>query len=302
MFDSKEVKDKKFPTIFIELTDRRGSGFILEGTRGTKHEYELDAPTARFIPNTGFRMSKDKSSFEEIRYIKNNPVISVQEQIAKGIKPNRAAIEDKIIIKGGKFSVTRDQKHAGLFDYLMDVFYNGSNPDRVDSADKIFTVIDVNKMAEQINERAILEADAIQFIGTLYEKVGDKKYRYNEEKIDALCQFFIVFADDYPGRIQGLIAHAKSNPDAFLQKATKFEQKTITEVSHALELNVIKFDGNTAMYVAKDKVVASLGAGNFGQDKKIERLADILKNVENKSTYEEFQLELEIAQENALKK
>lgn len=307
MYDSKEVKKSsaKVQTIYIELTDRRGSGFILDGTRGTKHEYELDAPTARIIPNTGLRRRKDEDGkildeFEEIRYIKNQSVISVQEQNIKGIKPNRAALEDKIIVKAGKFTVGREGSFIGLYDYLMDVFYNGNNPYRSEGADDLFKVIDIGKAEEQFNEQAIMEADAIQFIGQLYQKVGDKQYRYNEDKINGLCQLFLIYAETMPGKIQGLMGHARRDPATFLDKAYRFEQTTNTEVSHALELNVVKFEGNTAVYVAKDKVLGNLGTGNFSHTKKIEKLSDLLRTPEYKAAYEEFKIELEAAHEKAL--
>lgn len=309
MFDSKEAqRENKVPTILIELCDRRGSGFILDGTRNTNHEVELDSPTARFLPNTGFRSKKvtDASGkitteYEPIRYIKNQPIISTPEQDMKGIKPNRSALEDKIIVKAGRFSISKEGSYVGLYNYLMESFYNESNADRPKDLLPLYRVVDLTKQHEQMNEMAILEADAIQFISSLFTKIGAKEYKYSEEKINNLCTLFVIYAETMPAKISALMSHAKRDPEGFLRKAEKFEQVTMTEVAQALELGVIKFQGNTAIYVEKDKVIASVGTGNMSQDKKIEKLSDLLKTEEYKAVYEEFQIELEAAKEKLLK-
>src|SRR4029077_13327151 len=138
---------------FIELADQRDSGWVLDGTAGTKNETRLTCPSAEFIPSRGFRLVKGKNPQsgkeewynEEIRYIKNQRVLSVAEQNARGIRPSRNRVDDKIIIKGGNFSVTREGAFIGLYDYLVDVFYNGSNPDRPASAKAIYKVKEVGK-------------------------------------------------------------------------------------------------------------------------------------------------------------
>lgn len=308
MSDSKEqnASKKKAEVIIVELVDRRPSGFILDGTKGTRNEHELDAPTARFIPNSGFRMqidSEGKSTgvYEEIRYIKNRAEISIEEQQKKNIRPNRAALEDKIIIKGGRFAVTNEGSFKGLYTYLIDAFYSEQSIGRNADLDPLYRIIEEGKQEEIFNEQAIMEADAIRFIGNLYQKTGEREYRYNEEKINSLCTLFVVFAETMPGKINGLMAIAKRNPEGFLKKAEKMQQTINTEVAHALELNVIKFDGNTARYVAKDKVLAALGAGNMLHAKKIEKLADLLATPDYKAAYEELKIEIEVAQEKAFK-
>lgn len=308
MFDSKEVKatsKKRAEVIIVELVDRRPSGFVLDGTRGTRNEHELDAPTARFIPNIGYRAELDTDGnptgvYEEIRYIKNRKEISLEEQRRKNINPNRAAIEDKIIIKGGRFAVVNEGSTTGLYQYIIDAFYSESAKGRPEDLNAIYRVVIPGKEEEMFNEQEVMAADAIRLIATLYQKTGSE-YVYNDEKINALCNLFQIFAETPSGKINGLMAIAKRNPENFLQKATKFEQTTVTEVTHAIELNVIKFDGNTVRYVLKDKVITNMGQGNFTHEKKIGKLADLLRTPDFKAAYEELKIELEAAREKAFK-
>lgn len=324
-FDSPETKKNTPPIIYIELCDKRASGFVRDGTRGTKFEEELDSPAAEFIPNFGFRKGRRKvivggkkaivngkevieggkevieEFHEPIRYIKDSTEISVQRQKELGIERHRIGTEDLIIVEKGNFFAVREGSHIGLYDYLMEAFYNESNPDRSPSAAKLYRVIELGKEEEEMNEDDMLMADAVKFVSQFYQKTGAKTYKYNEEKINGLCELFAVFAETMPGKISALNAIAKFTPKAFLEKATKFEQTKVTEVTHALQLNVIIFKGNTVQYSEKDKVIATLGSGNMSHDKKIEKLADLFGTPDFKAAYDEFQLELEIAKERSLK-
>lgn len=304
-FDSAEVKKETPATLFIELADQRDSGYVLDGTLGTKHETRLTCPKSRFIPSRGFRLvkgvnpntQKEEWYNEEIRYIKNQRILSVVEQNAKGIRPSRMALEDKIRIDGGNFSVTREGAYIGLYDYLVEVFYNGSNKNRPASSTVIFKVKEVGKAEEEFNESEIAYSDAIQFLKTLYRKEG-KGFVYDEGKINALASMFVMYAETPAGKISGLMGFAKKDPEAFLQKAMKFEQTAINEIAYAVELSVIKFEGNTAVYCNKDKVIADLGRGNLKPETKMSKLADMFKSAENKEAYEEFKIELATAMEN----
>jgi hypothetical protein len=310
-FDSEEVKDEKAaaPVLYIELYDKRGSGFILDdGNRGTQKQVEIDCPTAEFIPNFGFRrgVKKDKEGKnvffnEQIRYIKEQTEISVEKQKELGIVRSRAGKEDMIEVKKGSFTVAKEGSFIGLYDFLVDSFYNADNPNRSVTATKIYRVIELGKEEEGMNEDDILMADAIKLVAKFYQKIGKDKYTYNEEKINALCNLFTIFAETMPGKIASLNGLAKIDPKGFLEKAAKFEQVTMTEIAHALQLNVIQINENTVQYVGKEKIIANLGTAKMSREKQIEKLADLLHTPELKAAYEELQLELEIAQEKQLK-
>jgi hypothetical protein len=316
-FDSEEIKEEAPPVLYIEVFDRRDSGFFLDsngvpaGTQGTAAEMKIDCPTACFIPNYGFRKGYKEQVVngkkvnlpynEPIRYIKHQTEISVEKQKLLGITPHRAGQEDMIEIKKGNMTIVREGAHIPLYDYILDVFYNASNPDRSPNAAKLYKVVELGKEEEEMNDEDILMADALKFVARFYQKIGKGKYKYNEEKINGLCELFTIFAETMPGKVTALNALAKADPSEFLNKATKFEQVTVTEITHALQLNVIRFKDNVVEYVEKEKVLGSLGTAKLSHEKKIEKLADLLHTPEMKSAYEELQLELEIAQEKALK-
>lgn len=308
-FDSKEVKDarEKAPILYIELCDRRKSGFILDGTHGTPHEVELDSPTARFIPNTGFRLAKGKNPEtqedefynEEIRYIKNQREISVARQKQMGIEPRRASLEDKIILEKGNMSVAREGSYISLYDFLSQVFYSEQAKGRPENLQPIYRIVEIDEEADEINEYDTLVADAIQFVKQFYQKVGKNDYKYNEDKIDSLCQLFAVFAETYSQKVTALNGIAKMNPKDFLEKAVRFEQTTITEISHGLQLDVIRINKGTAEYVGKEKIIKILGE-KLKREKQIEQLSDWFRTSEGNEAYTEFRAELEAAKEKSL--
>lgn len=304
--------EEEAPVLHIRLCDRRGSGFILDdGKRGTAQQSELDSPTARFLPNWGYRRSYKvenrggktvKVPFnEEIRYIKEQTEISVVKQREMGIVRHRANKEDMIEIKRGEFHVVREGSYIGLFDYIKQVFYNKSNPDRSAKADAIYEEVIVDQKEEELNEYDISLAHALVFIGKFYQKSG-KGYLYKEDKIEALCQLFEIFAETPAGKITALNAIAKLDPVKFMAKAEKFEQITIRLITHGLQLNVIQITSDgIAQYVEKDKVIYQiLGGDKMTRSAQIEKLAEAFQSDDLKGAYEEFKIELEVAREKDL--
>lgn len=305
MFDSKETKNNA-PVLHLELVEKRKSGFILDGTRGTKNEHEIDAPTAAWVPQVGFRLTKGtdedgKPLFynEEIRYIKHQREISVEEQKKKGIQPTPNKREDKIIIDKGFMTIKREGAYIGLYDYLKQSFYNESNPDRSEAATAIYREIDLESKAEQFNDNDIAMADAIQYVGRLVQKSG-KEYKYNEEKINSICQLLQIYAETPASKLNMIMQRAKALPFEFMNLVMKFEQTIETEVTHALELKVVRFKGNIMEYSNKDKVIMDLGAGNLIHEKKIEKAASILGTTDYAAQLTELRTELEAAQNKAL--
>lgn len=313
MLEIEEIQEvEKAPVLFIELVDQGNSGFIQDGTENTPTPNQLRAPSVRFIPNEGFRRGlridivngKEKKVYynEKIRYIKNEEVISVSEQKRLGIEPSPLATEDKIAIEKGYATIVREGASVGLYDFILDAYYNGSNPNRSEKATELYRVVELDKKAEAFNEDELVAADAVKYVGTLYTKLGPGKgYQYDEDKINAVCEMLAVVAMTPATRIQALMSLAKQRPEWFLDKVTKLEQVTITEIMHALELNVIRFNGNTAEYVEKDKILKNLGAGKYSHDTKITRLGDFLRTSEGHEAYMELKAEIQVAMEKHLK-
>jgi hypothetical protein len=298
--------DKKPRMIFVELVDQNNSGFVQDDTINTNTPLELRAPGVRFIPNEGFRrgvkMVDGVRTFynERIRYIKNETVISLAEQKVLGIEPNPLPSVDKIPIEKGYATVVREGSTVGLFDYISEAFYNESNPDRSEKASAIWRIVEMDKAAEQFNEDELIAADAVKFVGSLYQKIGKNTYQYNEDKINAVCEMLAIFADTPATKIRALLSHAKQRPAWFLNKVTKLEQTTVTEVTHALELSVIRFNSNTAEYCNKDRVLRNFGSGKFTQDQKIMKLADWLRTADGHEAYMELKAEIEAALNKSL--
>lgn len=306
MFDSAEVKKKKNPpAIFIELCDQRDGGWVLDGTERTANEVRMKTPSAEFIPSRGFRLVQKPNpetgemewQNEEIRYISNSLVLSVEEQKRKGIMPAKNKLEDKIIVKSGVMSVVREGKFVSLYEYLTQVFYNESNPNRPSTAKSIFRVVVPGKKDEGVNDNELAVAQAKVYLGSLYSKDKSGDYHYNEDKINSLCSIFLVYAETMGGKIRGLMTYATQNPISFMDIALKAESSIETNIGYAIDLNIIRFEGNTAVYVNKDKVLADIGKGKLSHEKKVEKLRDALGSDEYSQAYEELKIEIEAEQE-----
>lgn len=324
VLEMEDMQEEKPEVLFIRLVDRKLSGFIQDlngkpaASKGTDFYHEFDAPVARFIPTFGMRRGykvevrngkKVKTAFDEpIYYLKGNMEISVERQIALGVNKvnmlgertshSKSNKDDLIEVKRGEFSVVREGSWISLFDYLKTSYYNKSNPDRGNTrASAIYEEVEVGKEEEELNEYDLHLAYAIRFIGGFYQR-GPKGFTYKEDRIMALCELFAIYADSMAGRITALNGIAKIDPKKFLEKAERFEQTNQTNVAHALQLNLIRFNGNIAEYVEKEKLLANLGEGKFSHDKKIELLSNLLQNADYKAVNEEFLFELEVAKEN----
>ncbi len=302
-----QLKDKDAPEVmFIELCDLKSSGFIQDGTENTPNPIEINYPSVKFIPNVGYRRGikkeirggKEVETFynEQIRFIRNETEISVQRQKELGIEPSPKM--DKIIIEKGVAVVERDANNIGLYDFLHDVYYNKSVPNRSQKATAIFQIIEKDERAEEDLDYDIALSDAMSYLTKLSQKVGDKLYKYDEDKIDGLCSLFTVFSDTPATKLRSLIAFAKTTPLRFMQAVTIWEQTTETEITQALNLNVIGFDANVALYKNKDKVIKSLGVEKMKQAEKISKLADWFRTSDGNEAYTEFRVELEAAKQS----
>lgn len=291
-------KSKKVDTLFVEVYDRRDSGFILDGTENTKFEERLNAPSILNIPNQGKRRLPDGVGVESIRYIAGETEIRLAEQKKAGIEPSPVPMADKIFIDGGSMTVANEGETAGFFEYIRDVFYNANAPKRSEKATILYKVVDLNKIAEEINEKDIMANEAAALVYTLQEKRGGV-WVYQEERINSWCELFAVFAETYPTKINILSNLGKINPKNFLDKIAIFEQTAATDVTHALQLNVIKFEQNIAIYDAsvKTKAIKNLGVGSMKHDEKIKELATWLLSADGKEAYKELKTELEHAKE-----
>jgi hypothetical protein len=236
--------------------------------------------------------------FKEIRWVKHCPTIDKEEQEKRNIKPNR--LEDKIPFEKGFATVVRDGGTVSLYDYLNDVFYNENATNRPETADAIYRVMQIDKQAEEIDESDIMMADAIKLVASLRTQTSkkDKTYKYNEERLNSICELCAVYADSVATKFHALMSLAKARSKWFLDLVVRFEQTILTEATHAVELEIIRFDGNTALYKDDDKIIKNLGTGNLSRDTKIEKLSDFLKTNEGNPVLTELRAKIEVAKSN----
>ena len=298
---------QQVPKMFIELVDIGNSGWVREDTLGTDTEEVLNCAGLVPIPPTGMmaeeildEKGQPTGDFKnvEIRYIKNCKFIKVEDQKKYGYEPHRAGV-DIIHIKNGKELIER-KGDVGKFDYLANVYYNASAPNRSNGAKALFKVVDNVKVVDKVNEDKFLQAEAISYVKTLLIKNG-KEYQYKESKIDSILNMLGKHGgENYSEKINTLTSEAEKQPAKFLEAVTQLEQVTITEVSHALELNVIMFEGSSVVYVADKKVLCLLDGNVKSQDKKINALADLLKTPEYAQAYQELKAKNEVAETELL--
>lgn len=304
-----DTQTSEVPQMYIEIIDQSPSGYIRDDTRGTPYQEEITAPSVEFIPNTG-KMSKaildekgkptNRHRNVAIRYIKDCPYIEVEEQEKYGYEKNKIPSVDTIAIKKGKTLIKREGD-VGLFDFLQKVFYNLNAPHRPKSAKAIFKVVEVEAKVSSLNEKDFLRGKAVGMVEELVMKQGNT-WKFQENKIDNILTVLGVFGgESYADKVNVLIAQAKIDPEKFVQTITKMDEQTVTEITHAMQLDVIQFVGNTAQYIKDSKVIANLGDQTLAGNKKIERLSELLKTPEYAEAYNELKIKIEIAQENSLK-
>lgn len=299
---AKSVDKEKYEVMYIEAVGMTGSGWIQDDTRGTANPIEIGWPSQFGIPRTGKRMvkgEKGKWAYEDIRHIKGCPIISLNEQKARGIEPSADPTADALFLEKGCGYFVKEPGMEGTFDYLKDAFYNESNPDRSTKATALYRLIKMEEKNEAEMEVTMLRADATKYVGTLYEKKG-KVYFYNENKIDGICQLLSIFAESPSGKVTAIQRIANQRPEWFLDKVQRFEQTTLTEVAHAFEMNLLGVKGNAIVYKDKDKIVCTLGNEQMTHDVKMERFADWLRTNDGHEAYMELKAELEAAKNKLL--
>ena len=300
---SKEKPD----VLLIELCKQGHSGFFQDDTIGTGNPIELKSASLTYVPTTGYRgvkwtdpaTGKEIRKLEQIRWIKGQDEILVSKQKELGLEPERSG--NVITIERDAMAIVKEGANVGLYNYLNEVSFNENAIMRSEKATALYRTLKADQNTDELNEKDLIQADAVKFVGELYAKKADGKYLYKEDKIDSYCNMFGIVADSFSGKINGLMSYAKMYSKEFLEKAVKLEQTTITEISHALQLNVIKFDKSVAMYATKDSIIKDLGGVKMSLEDKVENLAAYFRTADGADAYKEFKAELEYAQEKALK-
>lgn len=295
---------KKPEVLLLEIADQAPSGFYRDGTKGTAEEQQLTAPSIMWIPAESYKCEIDPQTGlkknVKIRYISNCDEIDPLVQEKMGYKPNTK--EDKILLKAGINAIVESESTIGLYRYLKASFFNASNANRSDKATPLYREVNITKTAEEFNDLDELRHEAEAYLFKLRVKKGDKAYMYNEDKLAAICSLFNVSgqADEPSTRFVALMAIAKAKPKEFLDQVATLENVVSNEVAYALQLNVIRFDGNTALFTDSKSVIANLGEGKLKEANKIELLSVFLQGQEASGVLTELRSKINLAKEKSL--
>lgn len=301
--DEQKQKIAKAEVKYYELVDKNPSGFVKDGTRGTPYHQELTGPSIRWIPSTGLKAEiiDGVLHHKPIRWINGCEILDPIEQKKQGFEPNR--FEDKIGIENGFFNTAAEGGLLSLHKYCEVVFYNADAPNRPNDFTPIFRELRIDKKAETLLDEDEVQTQAKMLIYELRQATGNKKmpFKYNTDRISAICRLVNVWDETPERQLMLLLSKAMQNPKEFLEVVVRSEQTIITEVSHALELKVIKFDGNTVQYVSENKIITSLGSDKIKELDKIEKFASWLATNEGTNALTEMRTKVELAKEKLFK-
>lgn len=293
--------EKKYPVAIFELipVNSTGSGFVRTDTVNLPEDQQIRIihPKNRVIMNESIVRVKNEEdgTWDHVptRYIYNQREIYKEKQEAKKmVTSNR----DKIVFINGFITMPKDGAYIGGYEFMMNHAQNESNPNRVESLQPIFREIKPEKQAQDKN---VYDFQLGQCLGIINKLVKEKSgvYDYNEEDIDALAFQFGVAADSPAQKVASLIAFAKTKPDVFLETSKKSEQTVSIEIKHALQLNVIKIDGNAIVYTEGGSKIKSFSNAQNTNERKLSALGSYFQKEEGKEAYVLFKEKLLAAKE-----
>lgn len=291
---------EKVPVMYLEVFEQGDSGFVLDGTKGTPHEHTLHTPTVSWMPTEGVMIEMDEKGVprhRRVRHIRGCEILDPLEQEKMGWKPNRN--NDKIPFDNGFATIKREGATIGTYDFLKGITHFFDNPLRPESATVLYREIKVDERAVELIDEDELLTVAKSKVYALRLNTGSKTtpYKYDEDKINSYCQLVNVWDETPERKLVLLLNKAIVNPKWFLDTIVKAEQTVIVEISHALQLNVIMWDKNTAQYTKESKVIYTVGTGNMSAERKIEALGNWLQTPEGNGALTELRAKLEAEKE-----
>lgn len=252
-------KPLKIETAIFVLKDQRPSGFIKEGTQGTRNEEELSAPLSLRIPSTGVRvenMPDGRVKYVPIRYIYNCPEIDIDKQEALKAKPSNDLDTDQIYFKNGVLAVANDGDTQTLFRYMTENIEFEDAPNRPSNAKAapLYYRHNKEKIAEEILKNHALISRANDVVKGLYwETTGG--FDYDEERIDFLCVILGVKAEDYASKASVLLEFARVAPERIIKSLDDHKDKLRAEIMYARDLNVFKFEDGKLVHCDTNETV-----------------------------------------------
>lgn len=297
----------KYPVAIFELipNSKNGSGFVREDTLNSKDPIRILHPMNRVIQNTSIvsELSDDPELKKEkiyvdvpIRYVYGSAVIKKTDQEKANVNLNPQM--SSIVFKNGLLTVPKDGPFVGLYVFMTSHAQNETNPNRVKRLPAIFREIKPAADAHDNNVFEFQQVEALSYIKALVDQ-KEGKYVYNEDRIDVLSVIFNVFAESPAQKVTALMAYAKLKPADFLEKAKASEQTMLIEIDHGLKLEVISFEGQTAIFKKLNRKIKEFTSAK-NEDALRKALADYFGTQSGKENYGVFKAELAAAKEAKL--
>lgn len=321
------VKTSLYPDLKISIADQRPSGYFREDTLGSANPIQKFVADAFYIPSVGegiryvkhegnerkilprgeaFKLIEEKSEGYEdiiaepypIRYIAGCPEIDMEWQDEHNWKPRPDPKSDEICIEFG-FGEFVYSHNPAKYRYLKEVMYNKDLPNRFAHRSPLFfEVKEVAKVMVDIDAELAVN-EAMNEWAKLVTKQKGGKSLLNELKINGYAALLNVQGANVSERLKGLLDKLKRDPKGFVEKVRAYEETTITEITHAMQLELIRYEGNVAIFAFGTNKRVELGTIGAKQSK-IERLGELLKTAEYKELYVMLKTQIELAKEKQL--
>jgi len=312
----------QYPTLKISIVDQKPSGYFREDTLSSPNPIQKMVADAYYIPNVGEGIKfvkQDKGEDVElsvndygelvkagkahlaviepypIRYIKGCPSIDMLWQQSHNWNPRPDPKADEICIENGygEFEYSHD---PAKYMYLKSLLWNKSLPHRLEHKKALFYEVVEAKKATVNVMTELLVKEATDEWSTLITK-SDKGFTIDEAKVMGYAGLLNASGETPMDMVQSLLVIAKTDPVRFVEKVKLFKEETITDVSHALQLGLVRFEGKDAIFF-NGKIIP-LGKVT-AVSSKIEKTAEGLKMPENKEFLVQLKAQIELKKEEDL--
>lgn len=322
-------KQGVYPDLKISVYDQKESGYVREDTIGTKNEIKKMVADAFYIPNEGrgirfvkirygnegeereiidrevaIKMIENKDEgYEEIvaepyeiRYINGCPSIDREWQESHGWKPRPDPKSDEIMIENG-YAEIQYSVNPSKYKYLKESVWNKDLPFRLEHVKPLYYEVKENQKDVLDITRELAITEAMKEWEKLVVKTKEG-ISLNGEKINGLAVLLNVTGLNETEKLTAILTKLKSDPLGFIEKVNAFKEQIVTEITHAMQLELIKFEGNSAVFTFNHK---KIDLGNLGgKQNKIEKLAELLKTEDNKALLATLKSRIQVEKEKKL--
>lgn len=280
-------------TIVLELTDRRPSSYVRQGSEDSGLPLHLDAPSLYKVLNRSIMVDPKTGKRTPIRYIVGCETIVEAEQKAQGIDPN--PLHSAVYFENGVLSVEGDGRYAPLYEFLKKCEWNESNSNRPKTAQVCFREINTELKASQQIDDLDDKSEAFAFVAGLRSKAASGGYTYDEPRIEALlAQFNLKVGDSPAEKVAALVGIAQTRPTFFMERVNSTTATVRFTVMSARDMGVIILEGDRASFKSTGEAFHKFKSKDG--DTRIIELVNHFLNPKNKTDIDRLNIELEAAQ------